>query len=420
MPEKLLLHTIDSPDTDPNFASLAQFRACIRTDPVAQLRLASIETPDLFIAAVEAEATRCGIMLSADHIRAAVRADPLGLDRFDQTPADVAGWPGLGWRPVALVAAMGEWVIDWAHFAGKPLTEPFYEESLRAARQRPFNRLMRMRTTLAALVDPAVDSAPATLAVPDGLIFHLSRCGSTLVAQMLAAIRGVTILSEPPPLDGIIQLVQANPDLSIDTQVMLVRAMVGALGRPDGSGATGPFIVKLDSWHSRALPLLRLAFPETPWIFLYREPIDILVSQHRIRGMQAVPGILPANIFGIAGATTMPLDAYCAHVLVAICRGILDHPAIGGGLLVNYDALPDAVTSDILPHFGIMTDADDQAAMHSASRRNAKAPRELFNPDTAGKRADATPTLHSAAALVADVYHQLEERRRSAARLADA
>lgn len=407
-----LSRTIDSANQHEFAVKRKQWRQSVLADSALQHRLAMIEEPEPFIAATQAESLRLGLTLPATMIAHCFRPDPLGLDRFDQHVPNTTTWPGPGWRPIALVSAQGEWAIDWAHFAGQALTQPFYEDSLRAARQRPFNRLMRVRTSLTTLID----AAPVQMAVPDGLIFHLSRCGSTLVAQMLAAIPGATIVSEPPPLDGVIQLIQANPDLPTTAAIALLRAMAGALGRPDNDGATGPFVIKLDSWHSRALPLLRQAFPDAPWIFLYREPIDILVSHHRMRGMQAVPGMLPAAIFGFGDAHALSLDDYAAHVLASICQGVLDQPPHHGGLLVNYSELPDAVLERICPHFGIMPDAASREAINAASKRNAKAPQDLFRTDTDQKRRSASPSIIAAAAQVGDAYRALEDRRNAAMR----
>jgi hypothetical protein len=52
--------------------------------------------------------------------------------------------------------------------------------------------------------------------------------------------------------------------------------MVAALGQAR-AGETRLFL-KLDCWHMRDLPLFRRAFPNTPWVFLYRDPVEVLVS----------------------------------------------------------------------------------------------------------------------------------------------
>ena len=57
-------------------------------------RLAAIEDLDNFVAAVEQVASAAGIAVSSTALAAATRPDPLGLDRFDRTPATQHDWPG--------------------------------------------------------------------------------------------------------------------------------------------------------------------------------------------------------------------------------------------------------------------------------------------------------------------------------------
>jgi hypothetical protein len=56
------------------------------------------------------------------------------------------------------------------------------------------------------------------------------------------------------------------------------------------------YIVKLDSWHIHDLPLVRAAFPDTPWIFLEREPAEVEASQELSPGMHGAPGMMDPRI----------------------------------------------------------------------------------------------------------------------------
>jgi hypothetical protein len=233
----------------------------------------------------------------------------------------------------------------------------------------------------------------------------MSRCGSTLMAQMLAAAPRNTVISEAPPLDAAVQLEALGAPSGRYAGVLA--AMVGALGRRQ-SAAAGRLFLKHDSWHAMSLPLIRRAFPSTPWVFLYRDPVEVIVSQARQAGMQTVPGLLPRQIVGLDPAAT-PHDAYGAAVLGRTCEAAADAVAGGGGLLVNYSELPDAVFSRILPHFGVTADADELAAMTRAAGRDAKAPYAAFAADGEAKRAEATPRLLDLVARhMAAPYRRLE------------
>jgi hypothetical protein len=208
-----------------------------------------------------------------------------------------------------------------------------------------------------------------------------------------------------------VQLLNANPGVPIEERARLLRAMVGVLGR-DRKGDARHYVVKLDSWHALALPLFRYAFPDTPWIFQYRDPVEILVSQMRMRGIQATPGTTPRDLYGIVGGEDMSGEEYCARAFACICAAVLDQAGQGGGLLIDYASLPGAVEREILSHFGIEADADGRAAMKAAARRDAKAPSLSFAADAEAKQKEASEAVRAAVAdHLAEPYRRLEAMR---------
>jgi hypothetical protein len=389
----------------PNVSALASFRGRALADESLQIQLGSIEEPERFVELAVVAAASHGVALSREELKAALRPDPLGLDRWRDPPATFARWPGKYWLPTRVAASPdGRLSVDWTYFGESRLSEPFFEMSALRAAQRPFNLLCRYRTSLDDFVENAVLDESLE---PAGFIFHESRCGSTLVAQMLAAITQNLVVSEASVLDAIVQL----PGLSISQQVRHLTAMAAALGQRR-FGDERRFFLKLDCWHAMALPLFRQAFPSTPWVFLYREPVEVLVSQMRQRGLQTVPGAMPSRLYAIEGGETMPGEDYCARVLEKTCAAVVDHFDLGGGLLVNYDELPDAVFSEISPHFGAAFGESERAAMLAAARRNAKAPHQDFASDKADKQRFATESIRIAARRrLAQSYAKLEAIR---------
>ncbi|MEO6217623.1 MAG: hypothetical protein ABIO86_16465 [Sphingomonas sp.] len=397
-------------DTRPSgtIAPLDRVRETVMADPTLQLRLSVMQDPEVFVAAVIEIAASIGVELDREAVLKASEPDPLGLDRF--RPAELTGYdlPDRQWLPIAVMPAGGQYAVEWAHFGGAPLTAPFFEDQLRRARSQPFNRLFRQRTPLAGLAQAQPGDG---LAAPDGFIFHLSRCGSTLVSQMLGALPDTIVVSEPAPLDSIVQLLNVNPDVPIEERACLLRAMVGALGR-DRTGDARHYVVKLDSWHALALSLFRYAFPDTPWIFLYRDPVEIIVSQMRIRGMQATPGTMPQDLYGIVDGENLSAEEYCARAFACICNAVLDHAELGRGLLINYASLPEAVEAEILSHFAIETDVEGSAALREAAGRDAKAPTQSFVADTEVKQKEATDSVRAAVeAHLQEPYRRLEAMR---------
>ncbi|MBO9714421.1 hypothetical protein [Sphingomonas sp.] len=379
-----------------------RFRAALLADPHATRDLFALREPEEFAAAASSWAVSRGIAIDAAEL-ADLPAPALAGHPLGEVPLQ-PGWPPAGWLPVHF--AIEAMAVDWAYFGEDLLRRPFYADAIIKVRGHQLNRLFPYRTAL----DVFLAGAPADPPAPDGLIFHMSRCGSTLTAQMLAACPENRVLSEPAPLDTIVQLplLIGWPDGA--TQVRLVQAMVAALAQ--GRDPAGRLFLKLDSWHTLALPLFRAAFPETPWIYLYREPVEVLVSQMRMRGAQTAPGVLPPQLFGIGPeGETLPDADYIARVLARTSEAVLQGWGLGGGMLVAYPELPDAMATRILPHFGVTPDGGMIARMRTAASRDAKAPNATFQADAEAKRREAGEAVLAAATWLDPVHARLEAMR---------
>lgn len=366
----------------PDPAAIAALRAALlastgRLDAIASL------PRDAALSALCAFAQQHGIALEIEALRQFVQPDPLGLDRFEARAVSGEEPPSHRWLPVSLASDGTQLLVEWAHFGTAPLDDPFFEYPLRKARQHPVSRLFNWCTPLFRLAA----EAPCL----DGLVFHMSRCGSTLVAQVLSAMPGHLVLSEPAPFDALLQFCAAREDIALETRIALLRGMAAALASERGAPVRRRFL-KTDCWHAGALPLLRAAFPDCPWIFLFRDAREVLMSHARIPGGQTLPGPYAALV-GIDDPAARPGLDFAARVLAATCHKAADHAAVGGGIFVDYAELPEAVTTRILPHFDVVPEAADIAAVTAALRRDAKEPHRAFDPQE-------RPARHTAAAAV--------------------
>lgn len=311
--------------------------------------------------------------------------------------------PPPGWLPVELLAINDAVMVQWLWFGDQPPAEPFYDQAVARAWRSPLNRFADWVTPLAAL-EGLNDEPP-----PDGLVFHMSRCGSTLVAQMLGAMPDAIVVSEPPILDLAFRLA-AQGIVPRET----VRLVLAALLRSPDPARAHRF-AKLDAWHTLALGQFRELFPDTPWAYLYREPLEVLASQVREPGLHMVPGYIPFDLYGLTGTQDVAIEDISAHVLAAICERALAAMASGKGLLVDYRQLPGAVGDLILPHFGIVPDSAQQALLHQRTAHHSKRPDRRFTPDSGEKRASAGPRLEAQAqGPLGQAYQALEAARRTA------
>ncbi len=319
-----------------------------------------------------------------------------------------------GWLPAGTTCQDGQLLVDWLHFGEEQLGEAFFADDVRRVLRQPYNQLFSLRTPMAALAEWQQRQPGLP---PNGFIFHMSRCGSTLVAQMLAALPRNIVVSEAAPIDAVLRARQTCPGLAQEEQLRWLQWVISAFGQPRSGGERHLFI-KFDSWHVLDLALIRRAFPAVPWIFLYRDPVEVMVSHMNRRGSQMVPGIVSPLQYGIdpAEGMAMPAHEYCARVLEVICQAVLHHCDDGAARLVNYAQLPRALDDVVMPHFGLDCTVAERARTAEVARFDVKAPAFPFTADAAAKQAQATAAVRGAAeARLGPGYRQLEACRQRAA-----
>jgi hypothetical protein len=385
---------------------LARFRTLVLGDAALQERLRAPDDTDHFIALALETARDCGFQLGADDLRMAMRRLP-GIDGAGEDEVRETSLPPRGWLPVGTSWQHGELYLQWSYFGERRLREPFFEGDVQRSQFKPFSRLFRHWTPISRLADWLRDH-PALR--PSGFIFHMSRCGSTLVSQMLAALDRTVVVSEAAPIDAVVRGRDARPDLGDAEHGRWLAWMIAALGQPRTGNETDYFI-KLDCWHTLALPLFRRVFPDVPWIFLYRDPVEVLVSQLRMPGIHMIPGMLGPNLFGLEPFIDHETrQDYCARVLARICEPVLDHHPDGAGLLVNYRQLPQALWTTIMPHFRADCGERDRALMADAARFDAKTPGFEFVSDSDAKQREASASVRTVAeARLGELYRRLEQ-----------
>ncbi|UVO55625.1 hypothetical protein [Sphingomonas sp. SUN039] len=365
--------------------SFDAFAEHVFADEALQAELAALRDPVAFVARMVERAAARGIVLDPAHFAPYFALDPLGLHRFRPPLVGGRGWPPRGWLPTGFFGGEGGTALSWLWFGPDPLRRPFFEMSEAEVRDLPFNRLFRYGMTLDDLVSAAPDAAPP----PDGFVFHMSRCGSTLVARMLAAVDDQVVVSEPPILDAVVQFALAG-----QVSVATLRAIVLALTR-DRSGTTRRRFVKLFHWHALALPLFRAAFPDVPCIFLCRDPVEVLVSQRRSPGYQPVMPVVAMTLPGEAVDADLHGERFAAWLLGRLGDAALD--AVPPVRCIAYPALPEAVFDTILPHFGVEPTPTEAAVMRAATQHDAKTPDRGFTGDTGEKQREATDDLRALA-----------------------
>ena len=255
------------------------------------------------------------------------------------------------WTPVRLDFSGPAPTVDWADLSAERFVDPFFDQTVARWASGPRARPL-VRTGLGALV--ALDSEPSL--EPAGMIFHLSRCGSTLVSRLLGSLHGVIAIAEPSPLNALLGL---DPD-RVDEAGLIqgVRLLVRALGRRR-HGDEQRLVLKCTSWNIRRRAILAAAFPDTPWIWVQRDPArvvaSLLANPPGWLGLRAAPQ-LAAQRFGVdpQAVSAMTQAEFAARALGAMLEAAAPDPA--GRICIDHADLPDAVWQRVAPHFGLEAD----------------------------------------------------------------
>jgi hypothetical protein len=295
------------------------------------------------------------------------------------------------WMPIAVTWTSSGPVVEWCDFAGTSLTEPFFDHTVTWLLRHPARNLIRPLTD----IETVARLAGAASGTPGGLIFHLSRCGSTLLSQMLAATTAQVVLSEPSPLDQLLTLRRTVPGIPDSTWSAWLRALVQVMGRARGPGPSRWFW-KCDARHVLDLPFLTAALPGVPWLFLYRDPLEVLVAHRGQPAPLMVPGAWVPGMEALYSPPDTPPEEHIARVLAACCRAALTiSPA---GLFMDYDDLPHTAWLRLQSHFNLQLTPEESARSLAVAARDAKNPAQPWQSDTGRRRAAATPEDHAAIA----------------------
>lgn len=155
---------------------------------------------------------------------------------------------------------------------------------------------------------------------PDGLLFHVSRCGSTLFCKALARVDSNLIINQGGPLqsgfwaaltDGWRQPLLASPE-NLDRFRRLLRLMTRRR-RPEYQRS----LVKFISWNTICVEFIRAAFPAAQALYLYREPAEVIatVLQETTAALHARGTPLADALTGLPAARTRTMGdvEFLAH-----------------------------------------------------------------------------------------------------------
>ncbi len=308
------------------------------------------------------------------------------------------------WVPFRIRAGKTEPRVDWCYVGKEAFTDPFFEQTVATCLNKPFNQFVAHETAISDLLDRCA-AEPGV--APTAFIFHGSRCGSTLLAQMAASLPDTIVISEAAVVDHVLRA-----RVPQDTRVEWLCALLGVLGQPRRGGERCLF-VKFDASHVLELALVQRAFPGVPCIFLYREPAAVIASQLRTPGVHMVPGMLDMASIGLSLQDSLRLEAdeYAGRVLGAFYAAAASHAALGRLTLVNYAQFPEAGVSQVLAWCGLADSAEARKRVERVCASDAKSPSLLYSAADMSTRVPDQRARDVAAQFVDATYLQLESMR---------
>eukprot|EP00541_Cyclophora_tenuis_P006483 CAMPEP_0116579654 /NCGR_PEP_ID=MMETSP0397-20121206/22368_1 /TAXON_ID=216820 /ORGANISM="Cyclophora tenuis, Strain ECT3854" /LENGTH=252 /DNA_ID=CAMNT_0004109151 /DNA_START=95 /DNA_END=853 /DNA_ORIENTATION=- len=213
---------------------------------------------------------------------------------------------------------------------------------------------------------------------------------------------------------------------SVHQAAELLRDVMYLMSRTDSEQEKFVFF-KIQSIGSRQIEVFQRAFPTVPWMFVYREPVQVMMSQleqgtkvsncvrPRVRPPPAVSDLLLQKGQNAHDVTD---EGYCAAHLASISESALEgmKRAPSLGTAVNYEYLPQVLYEQVLPErWNIPVGTVEKERIQKISGLYSKGTlgrHGTFHDDSKRKERLASKQVRQAAEMfLRSSYNELEELR---------
>lgn len=310
-----------------------------------------------------------------------------------------------GRLPINLILNAQPASAVWAQFGATSLSEPFFDETV-ARLRNSIPPVREWNSDLEEIFEIADRLPPVT---PAGLIFHISRCGSTLLSNALKTAEDSIVASEPTPITEIF-LRPATPRASyLEESLTMARTalLLESLAKIFASYRTGTperLIVKFASWNILSFPIIRRVWPEVPCIIVIREPLEVLISNlaKPVGWMELKSSPAEAiELFHWTGLnldfTTMDNIEFCARVIGQFCQAAV-HAIDENCRVLDYENINIHTVRESAAFFRLSLRASDDKIQRLLGTYAKDPTRSLpFKNDRQSKHQAATEALRAAA-----------------------
>ncbi|WP_281232240.1 sulfotransferase family protein [Flavobacterium gelatinilyticum] len=286
--------------------------------------------------------------------------------------------PLFNWIPIKLIEIDNEIYFEWIYLSNVPFAEPFFDETLAKCKSHEYNsKTIKLISTAENVIEWSKELVSVEL---KSLVFHVSRCGSTMLSQSLATSPENIMISEAPIVDQVLRSDAFGPD----KKSILLQAVIALLGQkrfPEQKN----LILKLDAWNIFYASFFRSVFPDIPFALLYRKPSEVLKSHQKMMGMHMVPNLIPPSVFGITSKEIQEISfrQYGALILEKYFQGFLDFYAEDKNVtMLDYDKGMKNVIERFISFIKVQYSDRELEKMIERLKQHSKNKNEAFTGDS--------------------------------------
>jgi hypothetical protein len=280
----------------------------------------------------------------------------------------------------------------------------------------------------------ATNSSVVQVVSPSGVVFHETRCGSTLFANLLAAFSPTNsrVYSESPPPVAALSACNNKP-CNPALHLRLVQDVFYMMGRTTRNEMPQYVFYKIQSIGVMNIEQFASALPNIPWVYLFRDSVEVmqshlgeknganLASRTPVCARYYGRGIQPKTTLKVIEGQDRDVEdlskvEYCAAHLAGLSLAAMEeHKRTERGRFVNYAQMPAIVWEDILPNYFNIPQSKkgivnmEKAALVYSKGRGGKANQEWVE-DSKKKKVTAVPAVVKAAkTFLGDIYNDMDD-----------
>lgn len=224
---------------------------------------------------------------------------------------------------------------------------------------------------------------------PKGILFHLPRSGSTLIARILSALPGNVVVVEPEAINALLSHSFGAKNLKVIWLRQLIQ-IYGASFRASGQN----YFIKTSSWNILFAHFFSDAFRGVPMGVVYRDLIEVMVQiLERPTGWMADNARSFMLGESVQGKDDMNLSEYCLCVLERFLLIIEQHKS--SIKMLDYGRFPNLILDDLRNCYDIQVNAGNRHELLEITQLDSEdwLGETIFEPDSHNLKRQAPSIL---------------------------